>query len=259
MLLAIDIGNSNVVLGIHDGQEWRNIWRFPTLISENPILFYQEKIGHQFLENGLLPMDINQVVISSVVPELKESFRVLVEDYLGKSPLLLGAELYRHLKMKTDRPDELGTDLYANATAAHYLYQQDCIIVDFGTALTFTIVDRNGQLLGVNITPGLKTAIHALFMKTAQLPEVPLVFPKSVIGKNTTHAIQSGILVGYVGLVKHMVSAIQEELGDSFLPIATGGLVHVLEPLHDFFHAIEPNLTLDGLRIIAEELVNLPE
>lgn len=258
MLLALDIGNSNVVLGIHDGQGWRNIWRFQTLVSENPILFYQDKIGNQFLENGLLLEDIDQVVISSVVPELREPFRVLVKEYLGKEPILLGSEIYAGLKLKTERPDELGTDLYANATAAHHLYQQDCIIVDFGTALTFTMVDKHGQILGVNIAPGLKTAIHALFMKTAQLPEVPLVFPKSVIGKNTTHAIQSGILVGYVGLVKHMIAAIQAELGPSFQPIATGGLVRVLEPLHPTFYAIAPNLTLDGLRLIAEEVVNRP-
>lgn len=258
MLLALDIGNSNVVLGIHKGEEWLHIWRFPTLVSENPILFYQDKIGNQFLENGLLLEDISQVVISSVVPELKEPFSILVKEYLGLEPLLLGPDLYTHLPLKTERPNELGTDLYANATAAHQLFQQDCIIVDFGTALTFTIVDRNGQLLGVNIAPGLKTAIHALFMKTAQLPEVPLVYPKSVVGKNTTHAIQSGILVGYVGLVKHMVKAIQTELGDSFQPIATGGLLSVLEPLHSFFYAIEPNLTLEGLRIIAAQLVNQP-
>lgn len=254
MLLALDIGNSNVVLGIHNGKEWLHIWRFPTLVSENPILFYQDKIGNQFIENGLLLTDIDQVVISSVVPELKEPFRVLAKEYLGLEPLLLGSDLYDHLKLKTERPDELGTDLYANATAAHHLFQQDCIIVDFGTALTFTIIDKNGKLLGVNIAPGLKTAIHALFMKTAQLPEVPLIYPKSVVGKNTTHAIQSGILVGYVGLVQHMVKAIQAELGASFQPIATGGLLSVLKPLHSLFYAIEPNLTLDGLRIIAAQI-----
>jgi type III pantothenate kinase len=256
MLLALDIGNSNIVLGIYDQGHWRNIWRFPTLLSENPLLFYQDKISAQFLEHGLVSTDISQVIISSVVPELSASFTLLSEESLGQTPILLGPGLYERLSLKVEGANELGTDLYANATAAFHLFKQDCIIVDFGTALTFTIVNQQGELLGVNIAPGLKTAIHALFMKTAQLPEVPLVFPKSVVGKNTTHAIQSGVLVGYVGLVQHMVQAIQAELGATFQPIATGGLLTVLEPLHPFFFAIQPNLTLDGLRIIAKQVVD---
>ncbi len=254
MLLAIDIGNSNVVIGVHHHQKWTSTWRLPTHMSENPVAFYQDRISNLFLEQGLLHQPVRQIVISSVVPSLTVVIKDLVAQLFAQDPILLGPELYEHLHLKVERKEQLGTDLYANAMAAHHLYQKDCIIVDFGTALTFTIVDQSGALLGVNIAPGLKTAIHALFLNTAQLPEVPLVYPESAVGKNTTHAIQSGILIGYVGLVKYMLAEIRKELGDSFVAIGTGGLVHILSPLQESFHAINPNLTLEGLRIIGEKV-----
>jgi type III pantothenate kinase len=253
MLLAIDIGNSNVVIGVYSQDNWSHIWRLPTLLTENPLLYYQEKLQNLLLENGLWPVHFEKVVVSCVVPELRKTFATLTLKFLKKEALIVGPKVYRKLHMEVVRPEELGSDLYANAFAANALYQQDTIIVDFGTALTFTIVDAHGELKGVNIAPGLKTAIHALFLKTAQLPEVPLEYPASVVGQNTTHAIQAGIMVGYVGLVKHTVEAIRNELGDSYQAIATGGLVKVLTPLHSFFDAIQPNLTLDGLRLIADQ------
>lgn len=253
MLLAIDIGNSNVVCGIYHEDNWSHIWRLPTILAENPLLFYQENLQHLLFEHALWPVSFEKVVISCVVPELKETFLTLTSMFLKKEPILLGPTIYRDLKVSVLRPEELGSDLYANAFAAHTIYQKDTVIVDFGTALTFTVINAAGELQGVNITPGLKTAIHALFLKTAQLPEVPLEYPSSVVGKNTTHAIQSGILVGYVGLVKHTVESIREELGASYQAIATGGLVQVLKPLHSFFDDIQPNLTLDGLRLIASQ------
>ena len=254
MLLAIDIGNSNVVIGVHDQGEWKSNWRLPTHLSENPIAFYQDRISNLFLESGLLHQPVYQIVISSVVPSLTPIIKDVVGKLFAQAPILLGPKLYDHLNLRVERKEQLGTDLYANAMAAHHLYQQDCIIVDFGTALTFTVVSRKGALLGVNIAPGLKTAIHALFLNTAQLPEVPLVYPQSAVGKNTTHAIQSGILIGYVGLVNHMLAALREELGDSYVAIGTGGLVNILSPLKNSFYAINPNLTLEGLRIIGEKV-----
>lgn len=252
MLLAIDIGNSNVVCGIYDRGDWQHIWRLPTLLSENPLLYYQERLHHLLFEHRLWPANFEQVVISCVVPELRGTFQTLAEAFLKVSPITLGPRIYPNLDLKVLRPEQLGTDLYANAFAAHCLYQKDSIVVDFGTALSFTMVDAQGNLKGVNITPGLKTAIKALFINTAQLPEVPLKYPDSAVGQHTTHAIQSGVLVGYVGLVKYMVSAIREELGSHYQTVATGGLLHVLTPLQDFFDERRPTLTLDGLRLIGE-------
>lgn len=253
MLLSIDIGNSNVVCGIYKDQAWEHIWRFPTIQSENPLLYYQERLHHQLFEHRLWPVSFQQVVISCVVPSLRETFTTLSEAFLKQKPILLGPKWYSKLELKVMRPEQIGTDLYANAYAAYHLYRKDSIIVDFGTALSFTIVDAQGQIKGVNITPGLKTAIKALFLNTAQLPEVPLKYPDSVVGKNTTHAIQAGVLVGYVGLVKHMIDTIREELGPQYQVIATGGLLDVLTPLQDFYDERRATLTLDGLRMIGEQ------
>lgn len=252
MLLAIDIGNSNVVCGIYTDQDWKHIWRLPTLLSENPLLYYQEQFQHLLFEHRLWPLSCEKVVISCVVPELRETFQILAEAFLKVNPVILGPKIYPNLDLEVLRPEQLGTDLYANAFAAHHLYKKDSIIVDFGTALSFTMVDAQGSLKGVNITPGLQTAIKALFLNTAQLPEVPLKYPESAVGQHTTHAIQSGVLVGYVGLVKHMVSSIREELGGHYQTVATGGLLDVLTPLQDFFDEHCPTLTLDGLRLIGE-------
>ena len=254
MLLAIDIGNSNLTLGLAEGELWQHVWRLPTLSDEEAMLFYKVQIVNYLLENDISPLNIRQVVISSVVPVLRPIFDELGQQLFGQPPLFVGPEFYHQLPLKVLHPNELGTDLYANALAAHYRFHQDCIITDFGTALTFSALSQSGELQGVSIAPGLKTAISVLFQKTAQLPEVPLELPASALGKNTVHAIQSGILIGYVGLVRHMLEMIRAEVGGHYLAIATGGLSAILHPLEDDFDAIEPNLTLDGLRIFAERV-----
>ena len=150
-------------------------------------------------------------------------------------------------------PYEIGSDLVANAVAAHTLFHSNCVVVDFGTALTFTTISEKGKILGVAIAPGLKTAIRALSQNTAKLFDVPLVMPQSALGKNTVHAIQAGILLGYEGLVKSMVERISLELNDPNLAsVATGGLASIITPQSGTFTTIEPNLTLDGLRLVAE-------
>lgn len=253
MILTADIGNSNVTLGLYADGQWLSTHRLPTKASQQSDLFYQMQIMNWLLERGVSADAINEVVLSTVVPELKSTFEGLARHLFKQPALMVAPDIYQKLRLKIERPEELGTDLFANAVSAHYQFKQDCIIVDFGTALTFTVVDKSGQLLGVSIAPGLKTSIGSLFQKTAQLPEVPLELPASAIGKDTVHAIQSGILVGYVGLVRHMLSAIRAEVGEQYIAVATGGLSAILHPLEADFHAIEPKLTLDGLRIIAEE------
>jgi type III pantothenate kinase len=252
MLLAIDIGNSNVVVGVNKEDKWLHIWRIPTLHEQHVLMYYEQRMTDFFLEAGIPISAIRSVVISSVVPTLNRPFEELTTHLFGQAPILVAPSIYPKLDLQIDRPNELGTDLLANAVAAHKLYGQDVIIVDFGTALTFTTVTKAGHLLGVAIAPGLKTAISSLFNKTAQLPEVPLFLPTSPIGKNTVHAIQSGILLGYIGLVRYMIQAIRAEVGEQYIAIATGGLSLILTPLEDDFYAINPDLTLTGLKIIAE-------
>lgn len=254
MVLVLDIGNSNVVAGIHDGVSWKHVWRFPTLgADQEAYVFYRQQMADHLLEAGLRPASFSGIVLSSVVPPLTPVFIELCTQLFQLEPLLVGPALYPKLGLSINRPAEIGTDLVANAVGALELYRKDCIVVDFGTALTFTTVRVTGEILGVAIAPGLKTAIYALFQKTAQLPEVPLELPASPIGTNTVQAIQSGVLWGYVGLVKHMLEAIRNEAGDQFISVATGGLSAVLHPLEDVFEEINPHLTLEGLRLIRQK------
>lgn len=251
MLAAIDIGNSNVSLAIHDGEKWKHFWRYPTIRDESPF-FYSVRIRNHLFEHDIEITAIDKVVLSSVVPPLTPVFHQILPELFNAPLLTVSPTIFPKLSLKIDNPNEIGSDLIANAVAAHTIYQQNCIIVDFGTALTFTTVTKEGEVLGVAIAPGLKTAISALFSKTAQLPEVPLQLPATPVGKNTIHAIQSGILIGYVGLVKEMLKEIRKEVGESYIAIATGGLSSILHPLRDEFVDIDVELTMNGLKIIGE-------
>jgi type III pantothenate kinase len=251
MLLAIDIGNTDVVFGVHNRQEWIHQFRIPSDSSRRSSDF-EAKLRLFFLENNLKIGEFNRAIISSVVPDLKNVLKETVQQMLGLNPTMVGPEIYEQLKMEITSPYEIGTDLVCNATYAYYTYQKNCVIVDFGTALTFTVVSGEGKIMGVSIAPGLKTAVKSLFSNTAQLPEVPLEMPASAIGKNTVHAIQAGILWGYVGMVREMIMQIKKEVGEDCIVLATGGLSSILTPLRDEFDEVDKLLTLNGLKIIAE-------
>jgi type III pantothenate kinase len=251
MLLAIDIGNTDIVFGLHDGQRWLTPFRIPTHYSPRPA-DYEARLRLLFLEQGLAIDAVRRVILSSVVPGETALIRTMATDLFGQPPLLLGPDVYPHLGLEMASPREIGTDLVANAFYAWTTYQRPCIVVDFGTALTFTVVTE-ARILGVSIAPGLKTAVRSLFTNTAQLPEVPLELPQSAIGRNTTHAIQAGILWGYVGLVREMLTQMQAEVGPCRV-LATGGLSSILPPLHELFDEVDVNLTLNGLRLISERV-----
>ncbi|MFA7473364.1 MAG: type III pantothenate kinase [Spirosomataceae bacterium] len=251
MLLAIDIGNTDVVFGIYQQSKPIYIWRTAT-VSEAPVYRYQAFLQLQMLEADIIPGQIEKIVVSSVVPELTVPMTDALEKLTGVKPIIVNADTYPALRLDIDRPYELGSDLIANAIAVYHRYRQNSIIVDFGTALTFTAVTGDGRVVGVSIVPGLKTAVRALFAHTAQLPEVPLLQPETAIGKNTTHSIQSGILIGYEGLVKYMISRFKQEMGGECVVVATGGLSSIINTLATEFTEVDRALTLDGLRIIGE-------
>jgi type III pantothenate kinase len=192
------------------------------------------------------------VVLSSVVPPLTGAFRELCERYLGHSPLVLGPGVRTGLNIRTDNPTEVGADLIANAVAAHDLIRGHCIVVDFGTATTFSAVAEPGEFLGVAIAPGLGVAADALAGRTAQLPRVQLAAPSSAIGKNTVHSMQAGLVFGYVGLVEALIGRLRSEMAGQAQVIATGGLALTFAPLIEQIDVVEPWLTLEGLRLIAE-------
>jgi type III pantothenate kinase len=251
MLLAIDIGNSDAVFGVYDGKKWVQKFRIESSFSKVASAF-DARLRLMFLENNLKISNIDKVIISSVVPHLTPVIIEMVQNLFGKDPILVNSSIFSKLPLEILRPQEIGTDLVCNALYAYTKYKADVIIVDFGTALTFTVVSATGQILGVSIAPGLNTAVKSLFSNTAQLPEVPMIVPESVIGQNTVHAIQAGVMWGYIGMVEKMLAKIQEEIGSKCVVIATGGLSSKLKELHQYFDEINVEVTLEGLKLIAE-------
>ncbi|HLT07841.1 MAG TPA: type III pantothenate kinase [Cyclobacteriaceae bacterium] len=253
MFLSIDAGNSNIVFGFFDPSlgEWRHEFRVETARAITAIELGQ-KLSLFFLENNLGPGDVSRIGISSVVPEINPVLVECAAIFFGVAPYLINGSSYGKLRVSTHRPNEIGSDLMANMTAAYERFEQSCIIVDFGTALTFSVVDEQGRVAGVNIVPGLKTAVKSLFINTSKLPEVKLELPSSAIGQNTVHAIQAGVIYGYTGLVKGMLATIKEELGRDCKVIATGGMSKILTPLEGTFDEVDRNLTLKGIKLITE-------
>ena len=251
MLLALDIGNSDITMGWWNGTDWKHLWRIPSK-PDQPELFYGVRIRDYFLEARIGVDEAETIVLSSVVPSLTEKIRNVLRSLFNRDPVVLGPQVYEKIPMEILNPFEIGSDLVANATAAYFQFKKTCIVVDFGTALTFTTVSGKGQILGVSIVPGLRTAIKSLSQNTAKLFDVPLEMPKSALGRSTVTAIQSGIVIGYEGLVKNMVQAIRKEMNEECPAVATGGLSFVITSLKEFFYAVDPHLTLNGLRIIGE-------
>lgn len=251
MRLVVDVGNTDIVVGLSDGSRWVEIWRKSSKTKGTP-LTYIRWLNLLFLENNLSPQQISQVIYSSVVPSLNDVLLPAFTSIFGKAPVIISPDIYPLLKVEIHHPYELGTDLFANAVAAHNRFKENCVIVDFGTALTFTTVSKTGSILGVAIAPGLRTAVRSLFANTAQLPEVPLILPDSPIGKNTVESIQAGVLMGYEGLVKYMIQKIEDNFEGDLIAVGTGGHSAVISSLQDIFTVIDKNLTLDGLKIIGE-------
>ena len=243
MFIAIDIGNTNITVGIRESEKWTNY----RIGSEDiqPLTYYSQQLS---LIADKLDLDkLIGVGISSVVPHLTDIILDATKVSLHKDPILFHKKWYQLLPIKTKNPDEIGTDLLANALAGYVKYNAPVLIVDFGTALTYTLVNDDGQLNGVAIAPGIKTAMQALAGKAAQLPEISLDLPESALGSNTSEAMSSGILWGFVGQVSYMINKIKLDFANDITTIATGGLSEVLSPLKDQFDVIDRDLTVEGI------------
>ena len=251
MLLCIDIGNTNLVFGLWDGGKWLDHWRVRTVRNKMPDE-YAMLLKTLLTERGYALKDVGRVAIACVVPRLKTVFQELFLRYFGIEPLIIGPGVRTGLKIRIDNPVELGADLVADAVAAYSRFNTACIIVDFGTATTFSAVSKEGEFMGVAIAPGIEVAADALSSKAAQLPRINLVAPPKAIGTNTIHSMQSGLIYGYIGLVEGLIHRIREEIGGEASVIATGGLSKVLAPLTNKIEEIDADLTLEGLRIIME-------
>jgi type III pantothenate kinase len=254
MVLVVDIGNSNVVLGIYYDGLLAHMWRIPTK-SSMEINHYKLEVVKLIFEANVDAEEIELSVLSSVVPDLTQPFSDFLKDFLKADVIRVGPEIYQHLELVLSKPHEIGADLVANAYAARTRYHRDCIVIDFGTALTIIAVGRDWHIHGVSIAPGIKTALKSLNINTAKLPEVKLKLPKSVLGRDTEHAIQSGVLIGYIGLVEKLIARYKSEWNPDAIVIATGGLNHILGPLRSLFFEVYPNLTLDGLYAIGQKVI----
>jgi len=251
MLLAIDIGNTNLTLGLYEGGQLGAHWRLATDHNRMP-----DEYGLQFL--GLLQnagktiSDIHGISLASVVPPLTGRVVQACREYLKQEPLVVDAGIKTGIKIRYDDPKAVGADRVCDAVAVLKIYGGPACVVDFGTATTFNAITKEGEYLGGAITAGINLAAESLFTHAAKLPRIDFQRPPSVIGRNTIHAMQSGLLFGYVSMVEGMVARFKSELGSEMKVIATGGMAEVIAKETQVVNFIAPWLTLDGLRMIWE-------
>lgn len=256
MLLCIDIGNTNITLGLYEKELLGPHWRLATDHSRMPDEFAMQLIG-LFNFAGLNPLDIDGIALASVVPPLTGKWVEVCQQYLHNDPLVVTAATKTGVRILYDDPTAVGADRLVDAVAAYQLYGGPACIVDFGTATTFDAITATGDYLGGAITPGIGISMEALFRHAAKLPKVDIARPPAAIGRNTVHAMQSGLLFGYVSLVEGMVARFRAELGEGMKVIGTGGLASIIAKETSVLEEIAPWLTLDGLRMVYT--MNRPE
>ncbi|WP_138431142.1 type III pantothenate kinase [Fodinibius saliphilus] len=252
MLLALDIGNSNIVIGASENGEWKYQWRIQTddskTADEYGVLFHS-----LFNEVGIGYKQLQRIIISSVVPQLTQTIEEVFKKRVHIDPLILANDVNTGITVSTESPHSVGADLLADAVGAYELFKGDCIVVDFGTATTVMAVRDPGELIGGSICAGLKVTIDALVGKAAQLSQIPLEPPQNVIGNNTIKAMQSGMVLGHLCMIEGLIDRMNQQFeSENPKVVATGGLSEKVGPYTDYFDVIDPMLTLDGLRLIMD-------
>jgi type III pantothenate kinase len=249
MLLVFDVGNTNIVLGVYDGDKLLYHWRVSTdrlkTADEYGVL-----IKSLFDHRSLGLNDIDAAIVSSVVPPLMAPLTRMIQRYFGVEPLVVGPGIKTGMSIKYENPREVGADRIVNAVAAFEKYGGPLVVVDFGTATTFCAIDKNGDYLGGAIAPGIGISTEALFQRAAKLPRIELARPRTVICRNTVASMQSGIIFGFVGQVDEIVRRMQAEMGEPATVVATGGLANLIARESAVIGHVEPFLTLEGLLII---------
>lgn len=251
MILVFDVGNSNIVVGVLKEGKLINHWRLRTDNMRTSDEYGMHMMS-LFEYHHLDMTDIKAVVISSVVPSLNIELEWMSETYFNCKPLVVGPGVKTGLALKYENPREVGADRVVNAVAAYHKYGGPLIIVDFGTATTFCVVNAKGEYLGGAIAPGIRISTDALVARAAKLPRVELVKPRSIIGRNTVASMQSGIIFGFVGQVEGIITRMKREIEGEPKVIATGGLAQTIAQETDTIDVVDDYLTLDGLRIIYE-------
>lgn len=250
MMLAVDIGNTNIVLGVYRKRELLHHFRLSTA-RQSTVDEYGVMIHNLFHMSGISVKDVEGVIISSVVPPLVKTIEDMCIKYIGKDPLIVGPGIKTGLNLRYENPREIGADRIVNAVAAIEQYKCPLVVVDFGTATTFDCIDAGANYLGGAIVPGLGISTEALYQRASKPPRIELEKPKKVIGRNTVHAMQAGIIFGYAGQVEGIVKRIKVEMNAPELKvISTGGLASLIAGETDCIDEVNPMLTLEGLRII---------
>lgn len=251
MILLVDAGNTNIVLGVYKDKKYIASWRISTEGNKTSDE-YSIQIMQLFNLSDLNPKGVKGIIVSSVVPNIMHSLENMLRRCFGQEPIIVGPGIKTGINIKYDNPKEVGADRIVNAVAAFEIYKRPVIIIDFGTATTFCAVTENGDYLGGCICPGLRISADALFERAAKLPRVELEVPRKVICKNTVSSIQSGVLFGYIGQVEYIVKKMKEEMSDGVEPyvIATGGLANLIANETEVINKVDSDLTLEGLKIL---------
>jgi len=251
VLLAVDVGNTNTVLGAFEGKALRQHWRVRTSHGRTADE-YGIQVRQLFAADGLDPAAVDAIAVSSVVPPLALTLARMSERYFRVKPLFVGPGMKTGMPILYDNPREVGADRIVNAVAAWERWRCGMVVVDFGTATTFDAVSPRGEYLGGAIAPGITISMEALFNHASKLPEVEFVRPSHVVGKNTVASMQSGLVYGYVALVDGLCARMAEELGFGPKVVATGGLASLIAGVSRSISEVDEHLTLDGLRLVHE-------
>ncbi|MBQ3596678.1 MAG: type III pantothenate kinase [Clostridia bacterium] len=250
MLLAIDVGNTNIKYGVFDNDQLVASFRVSSRLSRTADE-YGSVLVNLLANRNLSKSDIDGVIISSVIPSLNYTICHMCEYFFNITPIMVGPGVKTGLNVKADNPKEVGADIIVNSVSAFNKYGGPIVVIDFGTATTFDVISEKSELLGVIIAPGIKTALEGLVSNTAQLPMIELDAPKTVIGKNTKHCMQSGLIFGFAGLVDNILYKIKKELGvDTIKVVATGGLGEIIAKESKGITLVDRVLTLEGLNLI---------
>ena len=253
MLLAIDVGNTNITVGVFKGKEIVNTFRLTTKQSRTSDE-YAIHLSGMLLQNGIRFQDIKDVIISSVVPNVMHSLGSAIIKYFGLKPIIVGPGIRTGIRIATTNPKETGADRIVDAVAGYELYGGPVIVVDFGTATTYDLITQDGRFVGGVTSPGIRTSANALWQQAAKLPEIEIRKPKNILAKDTVTSMQGGLVYGYIGQTEYIIRKMKEESGlGKINVVATGGLGKMIAKETSFINYYDANLTLKGLQIIYDK------